>query len=98
VGATELGLLLLVGSDAVLAGLVLTLVGRPSRALGPLCSLTGQRADWDAGRLGEADEARLLLLADRLRLPALIGLFAWSFLVGGVLAAAGRVALPIAAG
>ena len=48
--------------------------------------------------LDEATEARLMLLADRLRIPALIGLFAWSFLVGGVLAAAGRVALPITAG
>lgn len=94
----ELGLLLLVASDAMLAGLVFTLCGRPSVALGPLCSLTGQRADWDAGRLDEATEARLMLLADRLRIPALIGLFAWSFLVGGVLAAAGRVALPITAG
>ena len=97
-GPEDLGLLLLVASDALLAGLVFTLVGRPSRALGPLCSLTGRRADWDAGRLGADDEARLLLLAGRLRLPALIGLFSWSFLVGGVLAAAGRVALPIAAG
>lgn len=97
-GPTELGLALMVASDAVLAGLVFTLVGRPSRALGFLCAVTGRRADWDAGRLPESDELRLLGMADRLRLPALVGLFAWSFVVGALLAAAGRAALPIASG
>jgi hypothetical protein len=98
VAPADLGLLLLVGSDVLLAAAVFTLWGRPEQVLGGLCSLTGQRADWDAGRLGEADEQRLLRLAAGLRLPALFALFGWSVLVGSVLAAAGRITVPILPG
>ncbi|MEC7948249.1 MAG: hypothetical protein VX265_11850 [Myxococcota bacterium] len=93
-GPLEGGLILLIVSDAVLAAMVLTLCGRPAQALGSLSALTGQRAEWAAGRLTETDEARLLVLADRLCLPALAALFVWSFLVGGVVAAAGHVVVP----
>ncbi len=82
--STVLALLLGV-SNVVLALAVFVLLARPERAMGWLCTLSGMRDVWLSGRLSEEDEARLLNLASRLRLPLLALLFGWSFFCGAIL-------------
>ena len=79
-------LVLLLGvSNVALALAVFVLLARPERVMGWLCSLSGMREVWLSGRLSEQDEARLLDLANRLRLPMLALLFGWSFFCDAIL-------------
>ena len=77
--------LILGASNVLLAVSVFVLMARPERALGWLARLNGMGDVWLSGRLSEADEERLLTLADRLRWPMLILLFGWSFVCGAIL-------------
>ena len=72
-------------SNVLLALAVFVLLARPERAMGWLSTLSGMREVWLSGRLSEKDEARLLDLASRLRLPLLALLFGWSFFCGAIL-------------
>ena len=69
----------------LLALAVFVLLARPERAMGWLSTLSGMREVWLSGRLSEQDEARLLSLASRLRVPMLLLLFGWSFVCGAIL-------------
>ncbi len=79
---------LLSAADVALGLLVFTLLARPEALLGALARVTGDGAAWDAGRLDDAGRRRLLHLAERAALPALLLLFGWSFLCGALLLAA----------
>ncbi|MFT5683138.1 MAG: hypothetical protein ACI8RZ_004065 [Myxococcota bacterium] len=81
---TVLALLLGI-TNVILALAVFVLLARPERAMGWLSTLSGMREVWLSGRLSEKDEARLLALASRLRLPLLALLFGWSFFCGAIL-------------
>ena len=81
----QLFALLLGASNVILAVGVFIVMARPERALGFLCHLAGLGEIWRSGRLSEADETRLLILAHQLRWPMLILLFGWSFVCGAVL-------------
>ena len=72
-------------SNVLLALSVFVLLARPERAMGWLSTLSGMREVWLSGRLSEADEENLILLAGRLRIPLLALLFGWSFFSGAIL-------------
>ena len=72
-------------SNVLLALVVFVLIARPERMMGWLSTLSGMRETWLSGRLSEADEAQLLVLARRLQLPLLALLFGWSFFCGAIL-------------
>ncbi len=74
-------------SDVLLGLVVFALLARPEAFLGVLAGWTGESRAWDEGRLDELGRLRLLALADRAAVPALILLFAWSFLAGAALLA-----------
>lgn len=78
------------GIAALVAALVATgglvWLAWPDRLLGLLAALTGRREAWDAGRLTDADEARMLALARRLQGAVLALVFAWAFVAGAALA------------
>lgn len=79
--------LLAVGSATV--GLLW--LGWPDRLLGGLAWVSGQREEWDRGRLSESDEEALLAAAARLR-PLVVGAVLVSSFAAGALIAAARVA------
>lgn len=68
-----------------LALLVFTLLARPERLYGPLARWADLEEAYAQGRLRVADEERLDRLARSLVPPALLLLFAWSFLAGALL-------------
>ena len=81
-----IGLVYLLGlSNLVLALMTFVLLARPDKMLGILAHLTGLSEEWRLGRLLRTDQQRLLLLSERLRLPALLLLFGWSFFCGAVM-------------
>jgi hypothetical protein len=67
-----------------LALLVFTLIARPERLYGTLARWVELDEAYELGRLGVADEERLERFAQRLVGPALVLLFAWSFLAGAL--------------
>ena len=80
-------LLLSLAASALAVGLALlvfTLLARPERLYGPLARWVDLDEALEQGTLGEDDEARLDRLARRLVIPALLLLFAWSFLAGAL--------------
>jgi hypothetical protein len=83
--AQQLLVWVLGASNVFLAVLVFVLMARPERALGLVCRLSGMTDVWLSGRLSEAEEARLLVLARRLGWLLLVLLFGWSFVCGAIL-------------
>lgn len=83
---TEALPLLLGLSDLLLALLVFVLLARPELLLGLTARLSGLGERWELGALSEAEELRLRAGLEGLALPALLGLFAWSLLTGGLVA------------
>ena len=72
-------------SNLVLALLTFVWLARPDKVLGILAHLNGLSEEWRLGRLLIRDRQRLLLLSERLRFPALVLLFGWSFFCGAVM-------------
>ena len=64
---------------------VFALVARPEMFLALVASLLGERDALLSGRMGEEGRQRLVRVAERLAVPALILLFCWSFLTGALL-------------
>lgn len=67
------------------ATLALVWVAWPDRLLGLFAWVTGEGAAWDAGRLTEADEERLLAVGRRLEGALLALVFASAFVAGAAL-------------
>lgn len=82
---SQAAIIALLVSDVALASLVFVVHARPESTLGWFATLSGQRGAWLEGRLDEAEERRLLDLAERSGWPLLGLLFAWSFLCGALL-------------
>jgi hypothetical protein len=81
----QITLAVLALSDVTLAAAVFVLFARPEAALGILARVTGAQEAWREGRLSEADEEELLVLARGIRWPMLLAVFGWSFVFGAVL-------------
>lgn len=80
--AAALGLI-----DLLLSLGVFALAARPELFLGLIAALLGERQAWLSGRMREEERQRLLGLAERACVPALILLFGWSFLTGALMLA-----------
>lgn len=72
-------------SNLMLAMLTFVLLARPDKMLGILSFLSGEAEAWRLGMLLQQDQQRLLILGDKLRWPALLLLFGWSFFCGAVI-------------
>lgn len=77
--------LLLCLTDLALAMAVFTLLARPERFVGFFAAAAGEEERWQAGQLDEVEQDQLLGLARAAQKPALLLLFAWSFVTGAVM-------------
>ena len=72
-------------SNLMLAMLTFILLARPDKMLGILSYLSGEIDTWRLGMLLRQDQQRLLILGEKLRWPALLLLFGWSFFCGAAI-------------
>jgi hypothetical protein len=72
-------------SNLVLAMSTFILLARPDKMLGILAYLSGDIEAWRLGVMLRQDQKRLILLGNKLQLPALVLLFGWSFFCGAAI-------------